>query len=109
MDNALKSLNKPNKFYPTHMDEDLKESVELEKDITNGEEDPPIVYDYMKYPSKKGKPGKLIKSLKPQKTVTFKMMVELVTFTENWKVKMCESKLRSEEEQAKNSLKRCNY
>jgi len=98
MDNPIKQRHKLKKFHTTKLEEDLSKVVESKSNITNEVEGQPVVYDYMKYPSNKAK-GKQIKSVKPRKTVTFKMMVELVTFTDNWKMKMIESKLRTEEEQ----------
>ncbi|EDV37709.1 uncharacterized protein Dana_GF13585 [Drosophila ananassae] len=100
-----KSLNLENKT--------LEETPTIpEKDVSNGDDVADatvesIEYDYMKYPNQKKK--SLEKRLKPQKNVSFKMMVELVTYTDNWKMKMIESRLRTEEEQLKNSLKRRNF
>ncbi|KAH8234231.1 hypothetical protein KR038_004038 [Drosophila bunnanda] len=74
------------------------ESLDNKIDI-DMESDQPIVYDYMKYPSNKKKNTKPRKSAKIRKTVTFKAMVELVTYTDNWKMKMIQGKLRTEEEQ----------
>ncbi|XP_017014781.2 uncharacterized protein [Drosophila takahashii] len=108
MDNPIKQRRKPKKLNAAKLEEELSKAIESKKDIIDEEDGQPIVYDYMKYSSTKAK-GKLIKSAKPRKTVTFKMMVELVTYTDNWKMKMCESKLRSEEEQLKFSLKRRNF
>lgn len=62
----------------------------------------PIVYDYMKYPNrKKSKTGNQYqhKVLKAKKSVSFKRIVELVSFTDDWKMKTSQSNLRSEEEQ----------
>jgi len=95
MDNPIKQRHKLKKFHTTKLEEDLSKAVESKNNITSEVEGQP---DYMKYPSNKAK-GKMVKSMKPRKTVTFKMMVELVTFTDNWKMKMIESKLRTEEEQ----------
>ncbi|XP_017115327.1 uncharacterized protein LOC108137897 [Drosophila elegans] len=103
MDSLTKLRQKPKKL--PEMAEDLTKSAESEKDIINEVDDQAIVYDYMMYPSKKAK-GKLFK--KPQKNVSFKTMVELVTYTDNWKMRMSESKLRTEEEQLKYNLKRRN-
>ncbi|KAH8348396.1 hypothetical protein KR084_007099 [Drosophila pseudotakahashii] len=110
MDIAIKQRRKPKKLTATKLDDELSKAIESKKDNVAEMEGQPIVYDYMKYPSTKAK-GKLMKSVKPRKTVTFKMMVELVTYTDNWKMKMCESKLRTEEEQVwlrilKRSLRR---
>ncbi|KAH8269559.1 hypothetical protein KR018_009114, partial [Drosophila ironensis] len=69
----------------------------LSQDIATDKPDETVEYDYMKYPNQKK--NKLQKKIKPQKNVTFKMMVELVTYTDNWKMKMIECKLRTEEEQ----------
>ncbi|XP_020803077.1 uncharacterized protein LOC110179810 [Drosophila serrata] len=86
----------------------LTKSVDNKIDIDK-EPDQPIVYDYMKYPANKKKNAKQSKCPKIQKTVTFKTMVELVTYTDNWKMKMIHGKLRTEEEQRKSSLKRRNF
>ncbi|XP_016969930.1 uncharacterized protein LOC108037800 [Drosophila rhopaloa] len=106
MDSPTKQRHKPKKL--AKLDEDLTNATETKKDIIEEVEDQPVVYDYMKYPSNKEK-GKLFKSVKPRKNVSFKVMVELVTYTDNWKMKMSESKLRTEEEQLKCSLKRRNF
>ncbi|ALC42519.1 CG15705, partial [Drosophila busckii] len=54
-------------------------------------------YDYMKYGKKKKKGYAL-----PKKHVSFKRVVELITFTEDWKIKSrTEGNLRSEEEQVR--------
>ncbi|KAI8038806.1 uncharacterized protein LOC128254809 [Drosophila gunungcola] len=103
MDSPTILRQKPQKL--PKMVEDLPKLAETEKVIINEMDDQAIVYDYMKYPSKKAK-GKLFK--KPRKTVSFKTMVELVTYTDNWKMRMSESKLRTEEEQLKYNLKRRN-
>ncbi|XP_017044824.1 uncharacterized protein LOC108090585 [Drosophila ficusphila] len=87
--------------------QNLSEALEAKRDAVQAE-DQPIVYDYMKYPSYKAK-NKLAKFGKARKRVSFKTMVELVTFTDNWKMKTSESKLRTEEEQVKCSLKRRNF
>ncbi|KAH8309050.1 hypothetical protein KR059_005380 [Drosophila kikkawai] len=73
-------------------------SIDNKKDIDHLL-DQPIVYDYMNYPSNKKKNAKLSKCTKVQKTVSFNAMVELVTFTDNWKMKIIKGKLRTEEEQ----------
>ncbi|KAH8285338.1 hypothetical protein KR054_007791 [Drosophila jambulina] len=75
-------------------DQVLAKSVDNKSDI-----DKAIVYDYMNYPTNKKKNAKLSKFAKVKKNVSFKTMVELVTYTENWKMKMIEGKLRTEEEQ----------
>ncbi|XP_016967799.1 uncharacterized protein LOC108036299 [Drosophila biarmipes] len=108
MDNPMRQRHKPKTLNATKLEEELAKAVESKKNIIDEVEGQPIVYDYMKYPSSKAK-GKLTKSAKPRKTVTFKVMVELVTFTDNWKMQMIESKLRTEEEQLKCSLKRRNF
>ncbi|XP_064544313.1 uncharacterized protein LOC135432519 [Drosophila montana] len=65
----------------------------------------PIVYDYMKYPSKKK--GKALHAhAKVKKSVSFKRVVELVTFTDDWKMQTSESNLRTEDQQLGNNLRR---
>lgn len=62
----------------------------------------PIVYDYMKYPKKKKNKMETPQaqgSMKNKKCVSFKRIVELVSFTDDWKIKTSQSNLRSEEEQ----------
>ncbi|KAH8261492.1 hypothetical protein KR044_010092 [Drosophila immigrans] len=55
------------------------------------------IYDYMKYDNKKkSKTGAM---LKHKKRVSFRRIVEQVTFTEDWKMLTSESNLRTEEEQ----------
>ncbi|KAH8410945.1 hypothetical protein KR222_000332, partial [Zaprionus bogoriensis] len=58
-----------------------------------------IVYDYMKYPSKKSKTGHQVHNIKSKKSVSFKRIVEFVSFTEDWKMLTSQSNLRSEDEQ----------
>lgn len=67
----------------------------------------PIVYDYMKYPKKKK--NKMATSqaqggMKSKKCVSFKRIVELVSFTDDWKIKTSQSNLRSEEEQVNRKI-----
>ncbi|KAH8253896.1 hypothetical protein KR032_007518 [Drosophila birchii] len=80
----------------------LKKSFDDKIDVDTASpdhSDQPIVYDYMKYPVNKKKNAKPSKGAKIQKTVSFKTVVELVTYTENWKIKVIHGKLRTEEEQ----------
>ncbi|EDW61404.1 uncharacterized protein [Drosophila virilis] len=65
----------------------------------------PIVYDYMKYPSKK-KGKTLHPHPKVKKSVSFKRVVELVTFTDDWKMQTSESNLRTEDQQLGNNMRR---
>ncbi|XP_001975382.3 uncharacterized protein LOC6548660 [Drosophila erecta] len=108
MDSPLKQRQKPKKLDKPKLNTDPSQAVGFNKDVIAEVADQSVVYDYMNYPSSKAK-GKLLKRVKPLKNVTFKTVVELVTYTENWKMKMCESKLRTEEEQVKHSLKRRNF
>ncbi|KAH8370162.1 hypothetical protein KR093_002423, partial [Drosophila rubida] len=55
------------------------------------------IYDYMKYGNKKK--SKALPQLKGKKRVSFKRIVEQVTFTDDWKMLTSESHLRTEEEQ----------
>ncbi|XP_043066598.2 uncharacterized protein [Drosophila bipectinata] len=106
MDNLKKQRSKPLNLEG----KDLGETATIpDKEVSNVADSPieAIDYDYMKYPNQKKK--SLEKRIKPKKSVSFKMMVELVTYTDNWKMKMIESKLRTEEEQLKSSLKRRNF
>ncbi|KAH8232853.1 hypothetical protein KR026_001040 [Drosophila bipectinata] len=98
MDNLKKQRSKPLNLEG----KDLGETATIpEKEVSNVADSPieAIEYDYMKYPNQKKK--SLEKRIKPKKSVSFKMMVELVTYTDNWKMKMIESKLRTEEEQVR--------
>lgn len=66
--------------------------------------DEPVVYDYMKYPNKKK--GRVLHNhhhnrLKMRKNVSFKCVVELVTFTDDWKMQMTQSNLRTEDQQVR--------
>ncbi|EDX07334.1 uncharacterized protein LOC6734746 [Drosophila simulans] len=109
MDSPVKQRRKPKNLDQSKLDEDPgTQKVEFKKDIIDEVADQAAEYDYMKYPSNKEK-AKLLKCVKPLKSVTFKAVVELVTFSENWKMKMSESRLRSEDEQLKNSQKYRNY
>ncbi|EDW91951.1 uncharacterized protein LOC6531436 [Drosophila yakuba] len=108
MDSPRKQRPRPKKLDKPKLDEHPSQAVEHKKDIIDEVADQSVVYDYMNYPSNKAK-GKLSKGVKPLKSVTFKTVVELVTYSENWKMKKSESRLRTEEEQLKHSLKRRNY
>lgn len=80
----------------------LKATVVKAQKTSDTEIKEPIVYDYMKYPNrKKSKTGNQYqhKVLKAKKSVSFKRIVELVSFTDDWKMKTSESNLRTEEEQ----------
>ncbi|XP_002061437.3 uncharacterized protein LOC6638277 isoform X1 [Drosophila willistoni] len=72
-----------------------------------------VVYDYMKYPNNKsvklGKRSKLGKSHMVDKRVSFKHVVEIISFNDNWKMQMSESQLSSEEDQGKRSMLQRNY
>ncbi|XP_017958966.1 uncharacterized protein LOC108653163 [Drosophila navojoa] len=66
----------------------------------------PVVYDYMKYPNKKK--GRVLHNhhhnrLKMRKNVSFKCIVELVTYTDDWKMQTTQSKLRTEDQQRERS------
>ncbi|XP_062130722.1 uncharacterized protein LOC133841898 [Drosophila sulfurigaster albostrigata] len=65
------------------------------------------IYDYMKYNNKKK--SKAASMLKNTKRVSFKRIVEQVTFTDDWKMLTSESNLRTEEEQRKSSNLRRNF
>ncbi|KAH8401303.1 hypothetical protein KR009_004450 [Drosophila setifemur] len=110
METPKKLRHKKNNTIDKTLEE--KQSKPLVKKINDeadtDSQDQAIEYDYLKYPNQKKK-NKLEKKIKSQKNVTFKMMVELVTYTDNWKMKMSESKLRTEEEQRKSSIKRRNF
>ncbi|XP_034476951.1 uncharacterized protein LOC117783602 [Drosophila innubila] len=71
------------------------------------------IYDYMKYVNNnnnnKKKKGKTGPTLNNTKRVSFKRIVEQVTFTDDWKMLMSESNLRTEEEQRKSSNLRRNF
>ncbi|EDW02669.1 uncharacterized protein LOC6559477 [Drosophila grimshawi] len=76
---------------------------------TETEVEEPIVYDYMKY-AKKNKKGKgVYGKAKVTKSVSFKQIVELVTFTEDWKMLKSQSHLRTDEEQRKCTISRRNF
>lgn len=80
----------------------LKPTVVKAQPMSEADIKEPIVYDYMKYPKKKK--NKMATSLaqggmKTKKCVSFKRIVELVSFTDDWKIKTSQSNLRSEEEQ----------
>jgi len=94
MDSPVKQRLKPKKLGS----DPGTQKVEFKKDIIDEVADQSVEYDYMKYPSNKEK-AKLLKGVKSLKSVTFKTVVELVTYSENWKMKMSESRLRSEDEQ----------
>ncbi|KAL7736802.1 hypothetical protein ACLKA6_015643 [Drosophila palustris] len=69
------------------------------------------IYDYMKYANSKKKKAKTGSGqiLNNTKRVSFKRIVEQVTFTDDWKMLMSESNLRTEEEQRKSSNLRRNF
>ncbi|XP_030385517.1 uncharacterized protein LOC115632480 [Scaptodrosophila lebanonensis] len=60
-----------------------------------------VIYDYMKYQKKKKN--------KAKKHVRFNQVVETATFSENYKIRISESVLGTEEEQANRKLKRRNF
>ncbi|XP_030080977.1 uncharacterized protein LOC111600725 [Drosophila hydei] len=63
----------------------------------------PVVYDYMKYPKKKGRVlhNHNHNRLKMKKSVSFKCVVDLVTFTDDWKMQTSQSSLRTEDQQVR--------
>ncbi|XP_068147202.1 uncharacterized protein [Drosophila tropicalis] len=56
-----------------------------------------------------GKRSKLGKSHVVGKRVSFKHIVEIISFNDNWKMQMSESQLSSEEDQGKRSMSQRNY